>query len=263
MISCIDDNRECVDVNNIIETIRQRLKKYIYRRHQSNCSDQSGLVSLDNEHESNYRLREAHAGLADDTERTICGYCHRRRIRYPTKSQRSVIRFCRTCRFSMRRKKLKSKRMQLLLARRRPYATQNAADKMTSVNRSTDIVEKLKRLGTSIYYESDCKYCLSDGRAAYAAASVMSNAHEIDTICGTQGMMQNRPATESNEILITFDTVVTEVFPIDSLYGSTTDTRTPTNCIDNIKKHNCADIAVPNIRDILKNVPESLSITLT
>lgn len=266
MISCNDDDsRENVDFTDIIRTIRHRLKKYIYRRHQSNFSDQSNFVLIDNKYGSNYRQNESSAGLADNMKRTICGHCRRRRV----KTNTSIIRFCRTCRFSIRKRKVKSNQMQPFLAMRRSYAPQidrcRTNDRMgfktMTPSHSTDIVEKLNRLGTSIHYESDCKYCLSNKRPANAAASVISNAHEIDTMCGiTQRKIQkNHPTTESNEILITFDTVVTEVFPIDSLCGS----MSPTDCIDTVLKPNYTEITVPNIQDILKNVPKSLSITIS
>lgn len=59
-------------------------------------------------------------------------------------------------------------------------------------------------------------------------------------------------SNESNEILMTFNTVVTEVFPIQQLYSYYDRQTDQTSNTPN-------DI---NIHEILRNVPKSLTITI-
>lgn len=70
---------------------------------------------------------------------------------------------------------------------------------------------------------------------------------------------QRRTTNESNEILMTFNTVVTEVFPIDQLYNyaDQQDEQMP-----NKPNDNTAGSGSLNIQEILRNVPKSLTITI-
>lgn len=272
MLNATDqENRENIDVNNIIDTIRNSLKKYIYRRQQSDDDDLNDLVMAERSKEFDRNDDEAivvrNPTIAYKRKRILCQMCHRRLL---IKSNRSAIRFCRTCRFSNRQGHMKTKRMQALLCQRHPRTKQTDRSKesdkihnrtMTIIH-PTDIIEKLNRLGTSIYYENDCKYCMGNERAAYTPA----NAHEIDTIYKAREMIGVRhPTTESNEILITFDKAVTEVFSIESLYDSETDRNKQEHMASSIDTFHSSNTKIirPDIQDILKNVPKSITITIT
>lgn len=277
-----DDDQENIDVNNIIATMRNRLKKYIYRRHQPSCDDHSDfvIVAADTQIVTYDRTSQVNElicsqQMVDVPKRILCGHCHRRTVRQSNKSHRSSIRrFCRTCRFIMRREQIKSKSRQreamkpIQNDRRNENGSEamtKSTTKTTTTIHPTDIVEKLNRLGTSIYYENDCKYCTGHSRTTTTTTTtnVISNAHEIDTIYESKAEMMgvNRfSASESNEILITFDTVVTEVFPIESLHDSINGLHAPSECRNDMSKPNNAEMA---IQDILKNVPKSLTITIT
>lgn len=119
-----------------------------------------------------------------------------------------------------------------------------------TVSNRQNIFEKLKRLGTSIYYENEMELACNeqDNQTDKYATSIPNEINTIDSTEKVSTMtLKNRIKNESNEILMTFDTAVTEVFPIEFLYQY--------SCDQDRKFH-------PNMNDIIKNIPKSLTITI-
>lgn len=274
--ACDEENRENIDVNNIIDTIRNSLKKYIYRRQQSNDDDLNDLIMVERSKQFDRNDDDEATVIRNPTitykrKRILCQMCHRRLL---IKSNRSAVRYCRICRLSIRQGHMKAKRMQALPCQRHPRTIQNDRPRKNATidNRTmaiihpTDIIEKLNRLGTSIYYENDCEYCAGIKRAAYTPTHIIPNAHEIDTIYAAREMIGvHHPTTESNEILITFDKAVTEVFSIESLYdceAGQNHQQHMASSADSIQSSS-TQMSKPDIQDILKNVPKSITITIT
>lgn len=151
----------------------------------------------------------------------------------------------------------------------------NSIDNNDILNRS-NIVNKLKLLGTTIYYEPEkCSNRKQernneangkDWRCIHSISSI----DEIDTdtelkpttivepATKTQ-MSKNERSTENpNEIVLTFNTVVTEVFPMQLLTAGIYYTG-----IDQPKlTSSSTNERVNSFHEIIKNVPKSLTITL-
>lgn len=259
MISDDEENIENVDVNNIIRTLRDRLKKYLYypnRRKDNDAGDtdfnyiqpQSTVIELDR------------PVSPDTTTIEACRRCGKSIIKNLNRQ-----RTCRKCIFSMQRyRKLTAYR----LSRSRSKFKQNEQFKnqVNALNRR-DIFKKLQQLGTSIYYEKahmDRERGLQRQQRRQHSQQqhrnherVTSIQHESDTIHNENDINGSQKRTnQSNEILMTFNTVVTEVFPMELLYSCESDRDRQDDQMDNKHEFN------PNINDILKNVPKSLTITV-
>lgn len=143
----------------------------------------------------------------------------------------------------------------------------------------SNIVNKLKLLGTTIYYETEECFdrkehriidALSDDGDDLRSVYTTPSANEIDTdielkpttivehVTNTQLPSANERSTnDSNEIVLTFNTVVTEVFPMQLFsaaidYAGTGPTKTASSSSD----------PANSFHEIIKNVPKSLTITL-
>lgn len=260
MISSDDDdennaeNDENIDVNNIIQTLRDRLKKYLYypNRRKSNDSDfpQSTVIELDRP-------------VSPDTTTTTptveaCRHCGKSITR-----NLNPQRICRKCKFSQMQRcgKLTTYRLSRSIKRtKRTHQQRNIhkKDPSTALNRH-NIFEKLKQLGTSIYYENDCKgktelLQQEQQQRNHKRVTLISNEIDTNDVDDEMNGLQRRCTNESNEILMTFNTVVTEVFPMELLYNYA--------CDDQQQIHDTNDTHHSNINDILKNVPKSLTITI-
>lgn len=248
------ENVENIDVNNVIQTLRNRLKKYLYYPNKKG-NDLSGLDA----HPTIIEL----SGTPDmhwNCER--CGKLIRNQSNRMHSRQRIL---CRICRFSMRRNGKLTKRLKISAYHltRSPYRRQRIHVSPMSLQPSTlkrsercgnriNIFKKLQQLGTSIYYENnECPRKQTEFNH-----HMTSIPHEMDTNAQkmTQPNMAWKRATanESNEILMTFNTVVTEVFPIQQLYSYYDQQTDQTSNASN-------DL---NIQEILRNVPKSLTITI-
>lgn len=247
MIISDEEDDENVDINNVIRTLRQRLKKYLYYPKREKCNDldkwqahpQATLIELN-----------ATANIAANCER--CGKLLRRH------SQRRNQRCCRSCRSLMRRFGKCSNQMKVHTNHLKRAQYQHKAHISSPLKRHQSvhasdhvrIFQKLQQLGTSIYYESECRG--QEQRRTHH--HMISIPHEMDTNAQKrEANAWKRQINDSNEILMTFNTVVTEVFPIDELYNKYYDQQHDqlTNTSNNI-----------NIQEILRNVPKSLTITI-
>lgn len=263
VISDDEENIENVDVNNIIRTLRDRLKKYLYypNRRKDNAGDtdfnfiqpQSTVIELDRPVSPDTTMVEA------------CRRCGKSITRNPNRH-----RICRKCMFSMQRcRKLTAYRLSR--SRSKLKQTEQFKNQVNALNRR-DIFKKLQQLGTSIYYENarmdsekGIQYHQRHQRKQQQQQQqqrnhkrVTSIPHESDTIHDENDIngSQIRRTNESNEILMTFNTVVTEVFPMELLYSYESDRDRQDDQMANKHEFN------PNINDILKNVPKSLTITV-
>lgn len=234
MSDCEDD--ENVDVNNVIQTLRNRLKKYLYYPNKQKANDLYGLHA--HPHAIDGKLNES-----SDTHRN-CERCGKLIRKYSNRRRRKA--FCRNCRLShIAIHSARSKR------RHRAHVTSmmSTQSETSTPNNRINIFKKLQQLGTSIYYETECK-----GNQRDRNQHMISIPHEMDT--NTYKRPANtwkRPTNESNEILMTFNTVVTEVFPIEQLNGY------HHQGID--QRHGTTEQTL-NIQEILRNVPKSLTITI-
>lgn len=115
--------------------------------------------------------------------------------------------------------------------------------------KESNIVKKLQSLGTTIYCEQINKMQFYDDNLVDSSTD-LSNRNAID-IKSSNNMpfTMTKQLNETNEILLTFNTVVTEVFPIDCIKVN----------VENHSNENCTE----NVCEIIKNVPKSLTITLT
>lgn len=249
-----DEEKENVENDDVIQRLRNRLKKYLYYPNKKG-NDPSGL----NAHPTVIEL----SGTPDmhwNCER--CGKLIRNQSNRVHRRQRAL---CRICRFSMRRNGKLSTRLKIpayhltrsQCRRQRihvsPMPLQSATLKRSerSGNR-INIFKKLQQLGTSIYYENnECPRKQTEFNH-----HMTSIPHEMDTSeqKTTQPNTAWKPATanESNEILMTFNTVVTEVFPIQQLYSY----------YDRQTDQSSSTPNDVNIQEILRNVPKSLTITI-
>ncbi|XP_055318467.1 uncharacterized protein LOC129576788 [Sitodiplosis mosellana] len=247
-----EENVENVDVNNVIQTLRDRLKKYLYYPNKQKCNDLSEL----NAHPQAATIIELNG--TPDMHRNCerCGKLIRKHSNRMHSRQRTL---CRTCRFSMRSNGKLSARLKIptyhltrsQYRRQKTHMSQplSTLKRSESFGNRINIFKKLQQLGTSIYYENNgCR-----GKRHELSQHMTSIPHEMDisehnTI--QPNMAWKRP-NESNEILMTFNTVVTEVFPIDQLYNYDRPTDQMPNAPNDF-----------NIQDILRNVPKSLTITI-
>lgn len=221
-----EEDNENVDVNNVIQTLRNRLKKYLYYPNKQKTNDHDDLGAHP-QHVIEVNGSSNVQQYCQKCEKLIKRHTNRRRQR----------RLCRTCRFLIRRnEKAQAKVIQ---------QTHVSSSTDTYSNNRINIFEKLQQLGTSIYYEND-----SNGKQLNR--TMTSIPHEIDTKKPTIAWKRTN---ESNEILMTFNTVVTEVFPIKQLYNQydRQDDQIPNINTDETKL---------NIQEILRNVPKSLTITI-
>lgn len=331
-----DSDNENVDVNNIIQTLRHRLKKYLYRPQTKNLSDnlsdelcnvqQRSGVERQGESDSDvaeaqyqYRLRRKRrqkrysslpspdATFIHIFERQKCERCHKSITvhRHHYRNSKRSIQFCQKCKHSMeigknsakrkcmmkkQRLKRSSHRYENVQRRRRqlqqqrqeqkPYllqTTENRSTEQRTVHNCINIVDKLKQLGTSIHYEcyNDEKPQMKRQRIDHGEVmastpfeidmfvdpstknSIFSCAHKAVNAFEQPNTTTTATTTNhSNEILLTFNTVLTEVFPIQLLYDNDQTTK---NVENNAKDCN----QTTNFNEILKNVPKSLTITLT
>lgn len=213
------------------------------------------------------------------------------------------IRICRKCKLSMhmhicnRLACLQSNRRRTKCPRKVHAETKSSSSSSGSSVRSShsiedndilngsNIVNKLKLLGTTIYYEAEkcfnrkeqriideCNDVVEvghddendddeDWRSVYS----ISSTNEIDTDTASKPTTiadpftrTQRSATDPNEIVLTFNTVVTEVFPMQLFGGSGlnyADTQQAKSSSSTSDQSN-------SFHDIIKNVPKSLTITL-
>lgn len=239
-----EEDDENIDVNNIVQTLRNRLKKYLYYPKQQKCNDL---------HEWQTHPPTALIELNGSTDiDTNCEHCGKSLQRHSNRRmQRS---FCRSCRFLMRRygkcSTQRSKNQQ-----QKPHISP-LRDIHRSSHNHMNIFEKLQQLGTSIYYENECRV-EQQRRKIQRHMSLIP--HDMDTSKAHKkrtNAWERHRTNESNEILMTFNTVVTEVFPIDELYNKYYDRRS----VENDQISNTSNNL--NIQEILKNVPKSLTITI-
>lgn len=137
-----------------------------------------------------------------------------------------------------------------------------------SILRGSNIVSKLKSLGTSIYCERDDEnrpqqshddlvQSSSDGPNEIDIADDTKPSNDGDATSERWMAAKQMITNESNEIVLTFNTVVTEVFPIKYIQKSNADNHS--NEFHAIRQEDGAR----NFSEIIKNVPKSLTITLT
>lgn len=234
---------ENVDVNNVIQTLRSRLRKYLYYPNKEKRMD---LLELQAHPDST--VIELHG--SPDQHRN-CERCGKLINKISNRPRRRTL--CRNCRFSLRRNNGQLKRRKHRLTRSLSPNTQS--HHVSSSSNRNNIFQKLQQLGTSIFYENDHR-----GRRHQQMQQCMTSIpHEIDTNQPkrmTANAWQQRHTNESNEILMTFNTVVTEVFPIDQLYNYSD---RPDDQMTNTLSDNAGTL---NIQEILRNVPKSLTITI-
>lgn len=241
-----------MDVNNVIQTLRNRLKKYLYYPNKEKGNDLYGLHA----HPSATIIE---LNGSPDMHRN-CERCGKLIKKHSNRRKRT---FCRICRFSMRRLNGKlSARLKISSTHhltRKQYRQRNPSSsaplstlkRTESHSNRINIFRKLQQLGTSIYYENnECRK-----KQHELNQHMTSIPHEMDTRAHhrtTQVANAWKRPNESNEILMTFNTVVTEVFPIEQLY---TYYDQQTDQMQNSSN----DF---NIQDILRNVPKSLTVTI-
>lgn len=277
-----DEYDENIDVNNIVQTLRNRLKKYLYypNRPKSNNQDEWQPIHPD------AALVEFNRSIDNDRNCRNCGKLFRKRLN--RHKQRTC---CRSCRFLMRRygnsttvsykfhkNQLKSSECRENVAHIKLPFNENRHSRVLTTNHHTNIFRKLQQLGTSIYYENEYQKGQQEQHEQWRRQQqqqqhiqqksyhlhrhhMTSIPHEIDMKSqknGTKTWQQRQNG--SNEILMTFNTVVTEVFPIDELYGKYYG-RSTGDQISNESEANNAPNKF-NIQEILRNVPKSLTITI-
>lgn len=204
--------------------------------------------------------------------------------------QRKSIRICRKCKLSMhmhicnRLACLRPSRRHSKCPRKmhieRDRGSSNAIEDNDILNGS-NIVNKLKLLGTTIYYETEeCFHRKqqrtvdethdNDGAEDWRSVHSITSTNEIDTDAELKPTIMFEPETkiqpstndrstnDPNEIVLTFNTVVTEVFPMELLTAGI-DYYTGTG-----RTHSTSPITDREnaFHDIIKNVPKSLTITL-
>lgn len=271
-----DEDSENVDVNNIIQTLRKRLKKYLYYPSRSKGIEGSFPAYqydafTEQQHQPSAVIELISSGEAPDAiESSYCEQCGRRLVGSSKRSRKSIIKFCGKCRFLMRKhgkrmKHIHSQRYYNQNQHRIEYSVSTKNQTMATTNNPINIFKKLNKLGTSIYYETDCK----DTIQKQNTTNMIRNAHEINTIDNvneTNGLQHRTTTTHgTNEILMTFNTVVTEVFPIHLLYNhSKCDQQTnQMHGIASTMENGDETNQHSSLQDILKNVPKSLTITMT
>lgn len=220
----------------MIQTLRMRLKKYLYYPNKQKANDLYGLHA--HPHATGSKLNES-----SDAHRN-CERCGKLIRTHSNRRRRKA--FCRNCRLShIAFRSTRSKRRH----RARVTSMMSTQSETSTLSNRINIFEKLQQLGTSIYYETECK-----GNQRDRNQHMISIPHEMDTNTYKRPMHTwKRPTTESNEILMTFNTVVTEVFPIEQL-----------NSYHHaeIDQHHATSEQTLNIQEILRNVPKSLTITI-
>lgn len=292
IISDDEDDDENIDVNNIIQTLRNRLKKYLYypNRPKSNNPDEWHAIHLHS------TLGEQHNGPRDNNDQNCkqCGKLFRRRL-----NRHKQRIFCRSCRFLMRRygnatiapykthknnlkstKKYHDTSAATAATKKNmlPNNDKRQANALTK-NHHINIFKKLQQLGTSIYYENEYRASSTERQQQQQQQRhrqwraqqksyhlhrhhMTSIPHEIDMKSqknGTKTWQQCQNG--SNEILMTFNTVVTEVFPIDELYNNYYGRSNDNDQISNESEAERTPNNL-NIQEILRNVPKSLTITI-
>lgn len=271
-----DEDSENVDVNNIIQTLRKRLKKYLYYPSRSKGIEGSFPAYQydafsEQQHQPSAVIELISSGEAPDAiESSYCEQCGRRVLGNSKRSRKSIIKFCETCRFLMRKhgkrmKHIHSQRYFNQNQHRIEYSVSTKNQTTATTNNPINIFKKLNKLGTSIYYETDCK----DTIQKQNTTNMIRNAHEINTIDNvneTNGLQHRTTTTHgTNEILMTFNTVVTEVFPIHLLYNHSKCDQQTSQMHGIASTMESGDETNPHssLQDILKNVPKSLTITMT
>lgn len=139
-------------------------------------------------------------------------------------------------------------------------------NRVQNILKESNIVDKLKSLGTTIYCETDNKmqfelnnYILVDSSSDLLNSTNNKNDEINEIEYNDLDKTKNR-LDESNDILLSFNTVVTEVFPIKYLRNINNDhIRNQTNDI----KTNRNDENITSASELIKNLPKSLTITLT
>lgn len=204
------------------------------------------------------------------------------------------IRLCRKCKLSMhmhicsrlaclRPNRSHTKCPRKVQAEHKNRSGGNAIEDNDILNGS-NIVSKLKLLGTTIYYETEeCfhrkqqqiadEHNDSGGDIEGDSVNLISSTNEIDMdvaapkpsrLAAAAAVTRAQPATnerstnDPNEIVLTFNTVVTEVFPMRLLSDADIDypgtQRTPSAPSTNGRSN--------SFHEIIKNIPKSLTITL-
>lgn len=240
-----DEDDENVDVNNIVQTLRNRLKKYLYYPKRQKCNDPQEWQAY-----PQATLIELSESTAIDADCKHCGKSLRRHL-----NRRKPRTVCRNCRFLMRRygKRSSQRKNQTNNMKWSQRAHHLIDHRSNTTSNHINIFKRLQQLGTSIYYENECRA----QQQQQTKRHMSSIPHEMDTKAhkkGTNAWKQHR-TNDSNEILMTFNTVVTEVFPIDALYNKYCDQQD-----DQISNSNASTNL--NIQEILRNVPKSLTITI-
>lgn len=257
MIVVSDDDDEMehdenVDVNNVIQTLRNRLKKYLYY---PNRNQREKANDLDEFYAYPQSTTVIELNASPDIRKNCegCGKLIKKHL-----NRRRQRTFCRSCRFSLRRiEKLKAHHKistyHLTRSQRKTLISMSPHKQLetSALSNRTNIFKKLQQLGTSIYYENEYKEMQQE-----LNRHMTSIPHEIDTNRAYTKQSTNAwtqpTANESNEILMTFNTVLTEVFPIEQLY----------NCDRTHAQIQHSTQTDFNIQDILRNVPKSLTITI-
>lgn len=233
---------ENVDVNNVIQTLRNRLKKYLYKP-----KKQKSIATIEVQTYPDSTVIELHG--SPDQHRN-CERCGKLINKISNRRRRRIL--CRHCRFSLRRNNQQTRRRRAHHSTRFHSSLGDTRSDILQPNNRTSIFQKLRQLGTSIFYENDCI-----GKHERMHQHMTSIPHEIDT--NQQKRLTNawqQRTNDSNEIVMTFNTVVTEVFPIDQLYNYD-------NQQDDQMSNQPNDTnGTMNIQEILRNVPKSLTITI-
>lgn len=255
---------ENIDVNNIVQTLRNRLKKYLYYPNRQKSASQDDWLPM----HPDAALVELNGTVDDERNCENCGKLFRRRL-----NRHKQRLFCRSCRFLMRRYGNSTTVSYRLHRNRKTVAHMKAPfnekhqSRVPTTNHHSNIFKKLQQLGTSIYYENEYHHVgqqqqqQTQQKRYQLHRHMTSIPHEIDMKTqknGTNTWQQRQNG--SNEILMTFNTVVTEVFPINELYNNYYG-RSNGDQISNESDANNAPNHL-NIQEILKNVPKSLTITI-
>lgn len=235
------EDDENVDVNNVIQTLRNRLKKYLY--HPNKQKTHHNLYGL-------HAHPDAAVNKLNESPQTHqnCERCGKLIRTHSNRRRRKM--FCRHCRQYIAFHSTRSKRRQ----RAHVTSMMSTRSETSTPNNRINIFEKLQQLGTSIYYETECKGNKRGRNQHMISIPHPFNPHEMDTNTYKRPMNTwTRPTNESNEILMTFNTVVTEVFPIEQLNSYHH---------QEIDQRHATTEQTLNIQEILRNVPKSLTITI-
>lgn len=278
MVIISDEDDENIDVNNIVQTLRNRLKKYLYYPFRQKSNNQDEWQPM----HTHATLVEQNRTMANDRNCENCGNLFRARL-----NRHKQRIFCRSCRFLMRRygnsttvsykfhkNNLKSSEFKETAAHMLLFNENVRHSHVLTTNHHINIFKKLQQLGTSIYYENEYgvgqqkqqkqqQYQRQQWQQQHKSyrlhrQHMTSIPHEIDMKSqknGTKTWKQHQNG--SNEILMTFNTVVTEVFPIDELYSKYYGRSNDDQISNESEATNSFDI-----QEILRNVPKSLTITI-